>query len=84
MGSIMKSSGARLRILGCGEAFDDELGNNSCLLEERSRAKVLFDCGYVTHVSRAYRARAARAIDRLARRDPRWFLPVPGDFISLE
>jgi len=49
------ASKATLRILGCGEAFDTGLGNNSCLLYDGakgvpSRAKrfptVLFDCGY--------------------------------------
>lgn len=38
----------RLRILGCGEAFDTGLGNNSCLLYDPAHEipTVLFDCGY--------------------------------------
>jgi ribonuclease Z len=46
---------ATLRVLGCGEAFDTGLGNNSCLLydgkggvpsKEKRFPTVLFDCGY--------------------------------------
>lgn len=46
---------AKLRILGCGEAFDTSLGNNSCLLYDGAKGvpakrkripTVLFDCGY--------------------------------------
>lgn len=54
--SAKAASAATLRILGCGEAFDTSLGNNSCLLYDgrggkpRSGGKrvptVLFDCGY--------------------------------------
>jgi ribonuclease BN (tRNA processing enzyme) len=44
-----------IRVLGCGEAFDTGLGNNSCLLYDGARGRpaarkrcptVLFDCGY--------------------------------------
>lgn len=51
----MKPSPARLRILGCGEAFDSGLGNNSCLLYDGAKGvpckskrfpTILFDCGY--------------------------------------
>ena len=45
----------KLRVLGCGEAFDTGLGNNSCLLydgakgvpaQEKRFPTILFDCGY--------------------------------------
>lgn len=36
----------RLRVVGCGEAFDSGLGNNAFLLYGRGIPTVLFDCGY--------------------------------------
>ena len=36
----------KIRIIGCGEAFDSGVGNNSCLLQGRSIPTLLFDCGY--------------------------------------
>ena len=36
----------KLEVIGCGEAFDEGLGNNSCLLSGSSIPTILFDCGY--------------------------------------
>ena len=35
-----------VEIIGCGEAFDSQLGNNSCLLFQNKRPFLLIDCGY--------------------------------------
>ncbi|MCM2277127.1 MAG: MBL fold metallo-hydrolase [Oligoflexia bacterium] len=35
-----------LHLLGTGEAFDDEAGNNSCVLHGAGIPTTLFDCGY--------------------------------------
>ena len=40
------SGGMKLEIIGSGEAFDEGLGNNSCLLSGASIPTILFDCGY--------------------------------------
>lgn len=37
----------KIKILGCGEAFDSEgLGNNACVLYGAGLPTVIFDCGY--------------------------------------
>jgi len=36
----------KVRVLGCGEAFDSELGNTSCLVTHSRAGTLLLDCGY--------------------------------------
>lgn len=36
----------RIEVIGCGEAFDSGLGNNSCLLKAGGAPLILIDCGY--------------------------------------
>lgn len=42
----MEEHDFKLSILGCGEAFEADLGNNSALLWRDETPYILFDCGY--------------------------------------
>ena len=42
----IKMSGAKIRVIGSGEAFDSDLGNTSYLFTGKGLPTVLFDCGY--------------------------------------
>ncbi|MBF0364834.1 MAG: ribonuclease Z [Oligoflexia bacterium] len=43
---MSKMSQVFLKVLGCGEAFDEHLGNNSILCYGKKTPTILFDCGY--------------------------------------
>ena len=60
-------SRTQIEILGCGEAFDAGIGNNSCVLDAPGLPRILFDCGYQIpeRLWRHPRLGAAEALDAL-------------------